>query len=100
MKKLLLSLAALSVLSTCAMAADGEALYKKCVACHGKKAEKKAPGAEIIVNTLSEKEIFEALKGYKDGTFGGKAKKNMELQVKNLNEEDFKALAAYIMTIK
>lgn len=78
---------------------DGEKLFKKCVACHGKKAEKLAPGAEVVVNTLSEQEIYDALSGYKAGTFGGKSKKTMELQVKKLNDEDFKALAKYIKTL-
>lgn len=78
---------------------DGEKLFKKCVACHGKKAEKLAPGAEIVVNTLSEQEIYNALSGYKAGTFGGKSKKTMQLQVKKLNDEDFKALAKYIKTL-
>lgn len=100
MKKVLLSLAALSLLSTAAMASDGAVLYKKCVACHGKKAERKAPGAEIIINTLDEKTIADALHGYKAGTFGGKAKKTMELQVKKLSDEDINALAAYIVTLK
>lgn len=100
MNKLLLSLSALALISTSALAADGEALFKKCVACHGKKAEKKAPGAEVIINTLSEKEIADALAGYKAGTFGGKAKKTMELQVKTLNDDDIKALATYIVTLK
>ena len=100
MKKVLLSLAALSLLSTAAMASDGATLFKKCVACHGKSAEKKAPGAEVIINTLDEKTILEALQGYKAGTFGGKAKKTMELQVKKLSDDDIKALAAYIVTLK
>lgn len=82
-----------------ATSVDGATLFKKCVACHGKNAEKLAPGAEIIINTLSEQEIYEALSGYKAGTFGGKSQKTMQLQVKNLNDEDFKALAKYIKTL-
>lgn len=82
-----------------ALSVDGATLFKKCVACHGKKAEKLAPGAEIIINTLSEQEIYEALSGYKAGTFGGKSQKTMQLQVKNLKDEDFKALAKYIKTL-
>ncbi|MBZ7993402.1 c-type cytochrome [Campylobacter sp. RM9333] len=78
---------------------DAATLFKKCIACHGKNAEKLAPGAEVAINTLSESEIYEALSGYKAGTFGGKSQKTMQLQVKNLNDEDFKALAKYIKTL-
>lgn len=78
---------------------DAATLFKKCIACHGKNAEKLAPGAEVVINTLSESEIYEALSGYKAGTFGGKSQKTMQLQVKNLNDEDFKALAKYIKTL-
>ena len=40
MKKLLIVSSVAALLSTAAFAADGATIFKKCVACHGAKAEK------------------------------------------------------------
>ena len=40
MKKLLIVSGVAALLSTAAFAADGATIYKKCIACHGAKAEK------------------------------------------------------------
>ena len=64
MKKIAL---ALLVASVSLMAADGAAAFKKCVACHGAHAEKKALGKSAIINTMSAAEIEKALTDYKAG---------------------------------
>ncbi|MDX1808535.1 MAG: c-type cytochrome [Sulfurospirillaceae bacterium] len=99
MKKLLLI--ALSVFALNAMAADSaEMLFKKCTACHGLNAEKKALGKSEIINKWDSKKIEAALNGYKKGTFGGAMKGIMKGQVANLNEAQIKTLAEYIPTLK
>ena len=99
MKKILL--AALAVLAINAMAADdGAALFKKCAGCHGANAQKKALGRSEVINTWTSDKIVSALKGYKAGTYGGPMKGIMKAQVGSLNDDQIKALASYITTLK
>ncbi|HFU74237.1 MAG TPA: c-type cytochrome [Helicobacteraceae bacterium] len=98
MKKIALTLL---VASVSLMAADGAALYKKCAACHGAKAEKKALGKSGIINTLSAAEIETELKGYKAGTLNKKGMGAlMKGQVASYSDADIAAVAAYIATLK
>lgn len=99
MKKIALTCLIAGLFGSSVYAADGATLYKKCMVCHGKDGSKMAPGATVLINSLSEQEIVKALKGYQDGTFGGKAKGQMKIQTKNLTDDDIKALAAYIKTL-
>jgi len=84
-----------------ASAANGEALYKKCVSCHGAKADKKALGKSDVIAGWDAAKVEEALKGYKAGTrnvhtMGGL----MKGQVASFSDEDIKAVAEYISTLK
>lgn len=100
MKKLL-AISALACLSVSAFAADGAKLYKKCVACHGAKAEKEYLNKVPALKTLSSAERLQYMKEYAAGTrnaYGQGA--IMKLNLKGLNEEDFKAIEAYIETLK
>ena len=64
-----------------------------CVSCHGANFEKKALGKSKIVKDMSKEEIIKALKGYKDGYYGGAMKGTMKPQVANLSDADIAALA-------
>ncbi len=82
-------------------AANGEALYKKCVSCHGAKAEKKALGKSEVIAGWDAAKVEEALKGYKAGTrnvhgMGGL----MKGQVASYSDEDIKAVSEYISKLK
>lgn len=95
---LLISLASSSVLMG---VEDAKSVYtKKCVTCHGINGEKKALGIARELNTLSKNEIETALKGYKNGTLGGKYKKLKKGLVNTLSKDDILALSAYIQTLK
>jgi cytochrome c553 len=94
MKKIALALA-IAAASTL-MAADGAALYKKCAACHGAKAEKKALNKGQIIQGWDAAKIEASLKGYKDGTYGGAMKGLMKGQVMRYNNTQIKALATHI----
>ncbi|GAA8253960.1 cytochrome c [Helicobacter pylori] len=96
MKKVIVALGVLAFANVL-MATDVKALVKGCAACHGVKFEKKALGKSKIVNMMSEKEIEEDLMAFKNG-----ANKNpvMTVQAKKLSDEDIKALAKYIPTLK
>ena len=92
MKTLLAILGLVSLLG----AADGAALYKQCASCHGPQAEKSALGKSKIVKEMSNDEIVTALKGYKDGTYGGAMKALMKGKVAKLSDEEITALADFI----
>jgi len=97
MKKILLTLLAMS---TMIMAADGAALYKKCASCHGSQGEKKALGKSKVINEFSKENLVSALKGYKDGSYGGSMKALMKGQVSGLSSDDIDALSTHISTLK
>ena len=64
-----------------------------CAGCHGQHFEKSALGKSKIVKDMSLKEIVDALKGYKAGTYGDTMKKVMVDQVKNLKDSDIEAMS-------
>jgi cytochrome c553 len=78
----------------------GKELFAKCTSCHGAKAEKKALNKSQIIAGWDAAKIEKALKGYKDGSYGGAMKGVMKGQVAALSDEDIKALADYIATLK
>ncbi len=67
-----------------------------CKGCHGQNWEKSAMGKAKVVKNMSKSEIIGALKGYKNGTYGGAMKGLMKAQVAKLSEGDINALAAKI----
>jgi cytochrome c553 len=90
----------LMVASTMMMASSGAGLYSKCASCHGSMGEKKALGKSKVINAMSEEEIAIALKGYKDGSYGGPMKGLMKGQVSKLTDDDISTLAAHITNLK
>ncbi|XXF40629.1 c-type cytochrome [Sulfurimonas sp. NW7] len=76
--------------------ADGAKLFTACSSCHGAHAEKKALGKSQIIKGWDKTKIITALKGYKDGTYGGAMKAVMKGQAAKLSDADIKALAEYI----
>ncbi len=67
-----------------------------CAGCHGQHFEKAAMGKSKIVKDMSKADILVALKGYKDGSYGGAMKGLMKGQVASLSDEDMKAIAEMI----
>jgi cytochrome c553 len=98
MKKIALALA-ITAASTL-LAADGAALYKKCAACHGAKAEKKALNKSQVIQGWDAAKIEAALKGYKDGSYGGAMKGLMKGQVASYDDAKIKAVSEYIAGLK
>jgi len=79
---------------------NGHALFAhQCASCHGTEAEKSALNTSKIIAGWEEEKILAALRGYKEGGYGGKLKAIMKGQVNGLNEEELKAVAAYISTL-
>jgi len=67
-----------------------------CKGCHGANFEKKAMGKSKEVNKMSKADIVAALKGYKDGSYGGAMKGIMKGQAAALSDADIDAIAAEI----
>jgi len=89
MKKILLLT---YVLGVCAFANP----YAKCISCHGINGEKAALGKSKIIKDMTKTEIITALKGYKDGSYGGAMKGIMKGQVFNLTNMDIEQIASQI----
>jgi len=92
MKKTLITLAVAGLTVTSTFAANTAA----CVGCHGANFEKAALGKSKIVKDMTKENIVAALKGYKDGSYGGPMKAVMKGQVANLSDADIEAIATDI----
>jgi len=79
---------------------NGAKLYNKCMGCHGQNGEKKALNKSAIIKNWDQSKIANALKGYKDGTYGGAMKGVMKSQVATLSQTEIEVLAKYITTLK
>ena len=66
---------------------------KSCTACHGIKLEKKAMNVSKIITEMKKADIVTALKGYKDGSYGGTMKAVMKSFARKLSDEDIKAIS-------
>jgi len=86
MKKILLLT---SILAVAAFANP----YGKCIGCHGANGEKVALGKSKVIKDMTKAEIVAAMKGYKDGSYGGPMKGLMKAQTNGLSDADFEAIA-------
>jgi len=94
LQKIALGLAILG--TTTLLAADGAGLYKRCAGCHGVNGEKAALGKSQIIKGWEVEKTVAALKGYKEGTYGGTMKGVMKGQVASMSEADMTAIAEFI----
>ena len=92
--KVLLGLAVVGSLTIAA--ADGADVYKKCSACHGATAEKKALGKSAVIKGWKAEKTVAALKGYQAGTYGGSMKGLMKGQVTSMDDAQIEAVAKFI----
>ncbi|WP_370518783.1 hypothetical protein [Sulfurovum sp. bin170] len=69
---------------------------KACQACHGAEFEKKAMNVSKIVKDMTKADIITALKGYKDGSYGGNMKTLMKGQVASYDDAKIEAFAAQV----
>ena len=91
MKKITKILAITALLSPVVIFA--EVNTAACAGCHGANFEKAALGKSKIVKDMTKDEIIKALKGYKDGTYGGAMKGVMKGQVAKLTDKDIEEIA-------
>ena len=101
MKMKKIAIAMLLAGSTLVMAADGAALFAKCAGCHGQNGEKPALGKSAVIKGQDAAKTIEQLNGYKAGTLNQHGMGAlMKGQVAALSDEDIKALAEYISSLK
>jgi len=93
MKKIVLSIAALTA-TTLLMAEAVNA--GACLGCHGADWTKPALGKSKNVAAMTHAEIAAALKGYKDGSYGGAMKGLMKGQVAKYSDAELEAFAQTI----
>jgi cytochrome c-type protein NapB len=91
MRKITKILAITALMSPAIYAADVNTAA--CAGCHGANFEKSALGKSKIVKDMTKDEIVKALKGYKDGSYGGAMKGLMKGQVAKLSDDDINAIA-------
>jgi len=91
-KQSIIAIATLGLLTVTTSAFD----TKGCTGCHGANFEKKAMGKSKVVKEMSKEEITKALKGYKDGSYGGAMKGIMKGQASKMSDEDIEAFASSI----
>jgi len=70
--------------------------YAKCAGCHGANGEKSALGKSKVIKDMTKADFISAMKGYKDGSYGGPMKGLMKGQVATLSDADIEALANQI----
>lgn len=84
------------VLFQASMFANANEAYKACVGCHGASGEKVALGKSKVIKDMSKEDFIVAMKGYKDGTYGGPLKAMMKAQSMRLSDADIEAIAGMI----
>ena len=72
------------------------ASFAPCAGCHGANGEKAALGKSQVIKGWPVEKTVAALKGYKDGSYGGAMKGVMKGQVARLSDADIQDLAAQI----
>ena len=72
------------------------ASFAPCAGCHGANGEKAALGKSQVIKGWPVEKTVAALKGYKDGSYGGAMKGVMKGRVARLSDADIEDLAAQI----
>lgn len=85
--------------TTPALTRNGKEIFMTCTACHGKSAEKEAMGKSKIIQGWETKKIINALKGYKNDSYGGPMKTLMKAQVAKLSDVDIQKVSEYISSL-
>ncbi|HID81692.1 MAG TPA: cytochrome c [Chromatiales bacterium] len=103
-KVILITCAAIMWFSTSAnvMAADGAALYKtkSCVACHGKDGKKGMLETYPSINGQSAAYAIQQMKDIKSGARNNADSAAMKGVMNMVNDEEIKAIAEWLETIK
>ncbi|MCK5855370.1 MAG: cytochrome C [Sulfurovaceae bacterium] len=89
-KQSIISITTIGLLTVSSFA---EVNVKSCTGCHGNALEKKAMGVSKVLTAMKKADIVTALKGYKDGSYGGKLKAVMKSFSTKLSDAEINAIA-------
>ena len=81
--------------------ATGASSYTKCAECHGSTGKKRALGKSAIIQGQEASKTYEQLRMYamgKENKYGYGSL--MKMQLRSLSDNDMRALAKYIATLK
>lgn len=67
-----------------------------CIGCHGSSWNRLALSSSKDVSTMTQNEIFQALKGYKSGTYGGEKREIMKAQLQHYSEDELLKISKMI----
>lgn len=67
-----------------------------CIGCHGSSWNRLALSSSKDVSTLTQEEIFKALVGYKNGTYGGEKREIMKAQLQHYSEDELLKISKMI----
>ncbi|MDR2605522.1 MAG: c-type cytochrome [Desulfovibrio sp.] len=96
---LLVAAACLPAVSAAWAASDGKSLYlEHCAGCHGKDGAK-AGGAAAPPAGQNSQAVYAKLRGYADGSEGGKLKNIMLNVTRKLDDAGMRAVSDYIETL-
>lgn len=82
--------------SILACAAFATPYATKCASCHGATGEKVALGKSKVIKDMSKADFIAAMKGYRDGSYGGPMKGLMKGQANAVSDAEVEAIAAEI----
>lgn len=91
------------VLASAIFAADGAAIYGKCVACHGKDGKTKYAGKVPALAGQDKVALIESMKGYKAGSvnkYGLGAVMASQAKIHLKDDASIEAVAEYIAGMK
>lgn len=87
----------LFTVTTLALLANSQELYKNCAGCHGENGETSALGQSAKIGGQESNLTIKELTAYKNGELNQYGLGNiMQLQLTALNNDDIEALAEYI----
>ena len=96
---MMIKLMVAAVLGTSVLsAADGAKLFgAKCAECHGKDGKDASISGKAIA---ADATTLTKLMGYKAGTYGGEQKATMQGSIADMSDDDLKAVAAHVGSLK
>jgi cytochrome c553 len=71
-----------------------------CASCHGAKGEKRASSSSMALIDMSREDFEDAIRGYRNGDYGGSLKYSMIPYAQNLTKSDVDNILDYLDSIK
>lgn len=70
-----------------------------CASCHGQKGETKASAGSMAIKDMSKEDFMEAIKGYRNGDYGGSAKYSMIPYANTVTADELNNIYEYLIKL-